>query len=72
MGSEKGNRGGDGGQLSEQIKILNTKLDKIISFLEPKVETSLVVKDEVTDIVLKPKTIKAKTKKKKAEAEEVK
>lgn len=62
---------GDNGQLTEQIKNLNAKLDKIISLLAPKVETSLVVKDEVTDIVLKPKTVKPKAVKKKVKAERV-
>jgi hypothetical protein len=55
----------------DQLKSLNVKLDKIISLLAPKVETSLVVKDEVTDIVLKPKTKKAKVSRKKVKEEKI-
>jgi len=64
---DKGNaRVNDNGQLVEQLKILNIKLDKIISLLEPKAIESPVMKEEVTDIVLKPKAVKSETPKKMA------
>jgi len=68
---ERDSRGRDSQQLMDQLKSLNVKLDKIISLLAPKVETSLVVKDEVTDIVLKPKTKKAKVSRKKVKEEKI-
>lgn len=56
-------------QLTDQLKSLNTKLDKIISILEPKSVTALAPKTEVTDIVVKPKVVKPKTSRKKSKEE---
>lgn len=64
-------RGRDSGQLMDQLKSLHVKLDKILSILEPKVETSIVPKKEVTAIVFEPKAQKAKTTKKKLKEEKV-
>lgn len=68
----EGARAADNGQLMDQLKSLNAKLDKIISILEPKAVTSLVQKTEVTDIVVKPKVVKSKSPKKKVKEEKVK
>ncbi len=65
----RGNRGQDFSQMTDQLKSLNVKLDKIISLLLPKAETALLVKDEVTAIVHEPKKVKAKASKKKAKEE---
>lgn len=64
--SDRGNvRGVDNGQLIDQLKNLNVKLDKIISILEPKSVKPPESKEEITDITAKPKISKAKTPKKK-------
>lgn len=69
---DRGNtRDADTGQLMDQLKSLNNKLDKIISILEPKVTTTLAQKTVVTDIVVKPKTAKPKASKKKSKEEKV-
>lgn len=69
---DRGNtRGADTGQLMDQLKSLNNKLDKIINIIEPKATTSLAQKTAVTDIVVKPKTAKSKASKKKAKEEKV-
>ncbi len=70
--SDRGNSGGGNNrQLMDQLKSLNVKLDKIISLLEHKTETSLVQRTEVTDIVVKPKVVKPKSPKKKVKEEEM-
>ena len=69
-GDSRNRPGQDFGQITQQLKSLNEKLDKIISILEPKTERSLLVKDDVTAIVAKPKPeVKAKKAKKKAKEE---
>lgn len=85
-GADRGNtRGNDNTELTEQIKSLNFKLDKVLKILEPKVTQSplpskvvtekvvkpSVSKIEVTDIVFEPKKEKAITVKKKAKEEKV-
>lgn len=70
-GTDNGKRAGgsDNGQLLDQLKSLNAKLDKIISFMEPKVEKSQPNKIEVNDIVSEPNVVKTKTVKKKIKKE---
>lgn len=69
---DRGSTGGrDSGQLIDQLKSLNAKLDRILTVLEPKTVTTLAQKTEVTDIVVKPKVIKPKTPKKKVKEEKV-
>jgi CxxC-x17-CxxC domain-containing protein len=58
------------GQIAEQLKSLNFKLDKIISFLEPKVvETKISEAKSEVPQVLEPKVKKPKAPKKKAPEE---
>ncbi len=78
-GDNSRSRGGDSGQLMDQLKSLHFKLDKIIGFLEPKttnptvankVATEKIVKPKVpkieaTDIVFEPKAVKPAAAKKK-------
>ncbi|MBI4991146.1 hypothetical protein HZB96_03570 [Candidatus Gottesmanbacteria bacterium] len=64
-------QGRDSGQLMDQLKSLHVKLDKILRILEPKAETSIVPKKEITAIVFEPKAPKAKAPKKKAKGEKV-
>lgn len=69
---DRGNAGGTGnGQLIDQLKSLNVKLDKIISILEPKPPKPPAPKIEITDVVVKPKAVKAKAPKKKVKKEKV-
>lgn len=69
---DRGNaHGTDNGQLVDQLKSLNVKLDKIISILEPKPPKPPAPKIEITDVVLKPKALKTKAPKKKAKEEKV-
>ncbi len=53
----------------DQLKSLNIKLDKIISFLEPRIEKPKESKREVIDIVSEPKPVKPKVRKIKAKME---
>lgn len=86
-GSDRGNtRSNDNTELTEQIKSLNFKLDKILRILEPKItqppvpvkvviEKSVKIKApkiEVSDIVFEPKAVKSPTAKKKVKEEKVK
>ncbi len=70
-GGDNGRRAGtnDNGQLLDQLKSLNIKLDKIISFLEPRIEKPKESKREVIDIVSEPKPVKPKVRKIKAKME---
>lgn len=61
-GGDRGNtRGNDNGQLTEQLKILNIKLDKILRILEPKITQPPVPKKEVTVFDVEPKEEKSIT-----------
>jgi CxxC-x17-CxxC domain-containing protein len=71
--SDRGNTGGrDSGQLIDQLKSLNIKLDKIITILEPTTINSQVPKKEVAEIPLKPKVVEIKSPKKKVAPKKVK
>lgn len=65
-------RGADNGQLIDQLKSLNIKLDRIISILQPKPPKPPDPKIEITDVVAKPKVLKKKDSKKKVKEEKVK
>ncbi|MBI3379711.1 hypothetical protein HY029_03090 [Candidatus Gottesmanbacteria bacterium] len=64
-GGDRGNTRGDSGQLMDQLKSLNIKLDKILSILAPKIIEPVVSKKEVSEIVFAPKAVKIKSSKKK-------
>ena len=71
-GDDRGNtRGNDNGQLTEQLKSLHVKLDKILSALEAKTVQSATPKEEVADIASKPEVVKPKAPKKKVKEKKV-
>lgn len=70
-GDKENARTNDNGQIVEQLRILNSKLDKIISLLEPKAIETPDIKEEVIDFVLKPKVIKSEAPKKRAKKQKV-
>lgn len=58
-GGDRGNtRGNDNTELTEQLKSLNFKLDKILRILEPKIIQPSVPNKEITEKSVKPKVAK--------------